>query len=371
MSDGATYIIILLFALLLFVLFMVYRELGRLNDITQRDIKSTQDIVIKEAQECTNKIILEINSSVTRIKNMNAENIQQLHKINLLHSQPITKISNHFTETESEYKTETNIKYLSETRDQINNQSKHLDASYYMSEDHPVNNDDTFIQLYNTDSINKTRYQTTEASEHIYDNYENNDNNDHDNNDHDNNNDNPNDRNDNNNDIYLTQNIQDFENDIDEKNNDINSRILPNMPEKSEKSLNSAHIDVIKENDNDKVIDENNDKVIDDNDDKSINISVSVDGSTCDDNDNDGDELNSRDSDKITLGRKDIKKSPNAKKDSELRYNNIQDIDQYNMKNLKEVAKNFSLKVTGANGKALRKDELYNKIKDYLKNKIY
>src|SRR5689334_20316910 len=116
--DVSYIIIIVLFALILFACYMIYREILKQTDIIQYHSRSTNALIDTRIKELDTNISDNINTAMNKIKTMNTENMRQLHNITLLNSQPITKITNpnHFTETDSDYRNnEINIRYLSDT----------------------------------------------------------------------------------------------------------------------------------------------------------------------------------------------------------------------------------------------------------------
>jgi hypothetical protein len=132
------YKIILLVLAFIVVLFFLYNKLNNISD----DIISFNKTII-EHNETSNKILYkkiqtDLDSYIDKIKAINNESIQQFRKITLLNNQPITKIINHFSESESELGTD--IKYLSDSKyskPEAKNTVHKIasDNSYYMSED--------------------------------------------------------------------------------------------------------------------------------------------------------------------------------------------------------------------------------------------
>ena len=49
--------------------------------------------------------------------------------------------------------------------------------------------------------------------------------------------------------------------------------------------------------------------------------------------------------------------------------NNLKPVDEYYNDALKQMARAYNLKLTNSNNKLLKKEELYNRIKEYLNNK--
>jgi len=81
------------------------------------------------------KIQNDLNVCVGKIRVMNNECIQQVRKMNDLGAQPITNMSNHYTDTDSHTGYKNPIQYLSEAPIK-----DHKKDSYYMSEDQPNDN---------------------------------------------------------------------------------------------------------------------------------------------------------------------------------------------------------------------------------------
>lgn len=81
---------------LLFVIVMVYKEITRLND----EMISLKRTCNTDTKNMVNYMQNNMDDCIKKIKDMNTETLHQYRKINSLNNQPITRIANHFTETE-------------------------------------------------------------------------------------------------------------------------------------------------------------------------------------------------------------------------------------------------------------------------------
>jgi len=135
------YKIIILLLALLFLIILIYREVTTLKTDVVHNVSGLAHEMRTYQHNMVGQFQSNINKCVSQIKNISSDNLQQLRKITLLNNQPVTRIANHFTETDDS-EMRTNINYLSETRklkggadlvsDQKNGE-KH--SSLYMSED--------------------------------------------------------------------------------------------------------------------------------------------------------------------------------------------------------------------------------------------
>lgn len=98
--------IVVLLALSILVV-MVYKEVISLKTSVKTDINELKIHVNDTTFNMTGKLQNNMIQCVSKIKDISNENFQQLRRINLLNRQPVTKISNYFTETdESEGKSD-------------------------------------------------------------------------------------------------------------------------------------------------------------------------------------------------------------------------------------------------------------------------
>jgi len=85
-----------------------------------------------------NKMQADLTVCVGKIKTINGEYIERVRKMNEYGSQPITNISNNYTDTDSHDNKENNIQYLSDIRKAPKKQTSQIkESSYYMSDDVP------------------------------------------------------------------------------------------------------------------------------------------------------------------------------------------------------------------------------------------
>ena len=148
-------LILLIIGLCTFI-FILYREINQLKD-NYNDMK----ILFSEFNTTfITHIKNNIEQYIKQIKKISTDNLDQLKEINILHHQPITKITNHFTETlDSEI--HSNINYLSDIATKNRNK-------YYMSEDNKnknSNNDETSTSTLN----HKIFYDNNNKNSNIFD----------------------------------------------------------------------------------------------------------------------------------------------------------------------------------------------------------
>lgn len=139
-------LIILLALLFLIILLLLYREVNNLRD----HVNDTLGNVAYDIKHSCDGVVSRLQGNMIRcvrqIKGVSNDNLDQLRKITLLNHQPITKMSNHFTETDDS-EVHTNLVYLSEARDNNQIAGKNIfhskngasigtsKSGYYMSED--------------------------------------------------------------------------------------------------------------------------------------------------------------------------------------------------------------------------------------------
>ncbi|CAH6421771.1 Hypothetical protein KVN_LOCUS457 [uncultured virus] len=140
------YKLLIILLALLFLIILVYKELGNIKNEIIKNIFS----IITNLKQNNEKFEIRLNNNmlkcVSQIREINTQNLQQLRKISLLNNQPITKFNNHFTEIEDS-DMHTDINYLSDKRTKImsdNMNSKifqknpcpeQKNSTYYMSND--------------------------------------------------------------------------------------------------------------------------------------------------------------------------------------------------------------------------------------------
>lgn len=126
-------VIIVLFIIILLII-LTYREITTLKSYFFGKLNSITSEVAQVSDETNTKIQSSIGNCISQFKNISINNLQELRKITLLNKQPITKVVNHFTETDPSYKGAMTDNPL-ETSDlnilnQFNNNDK---QTYYMS----------------------------------------------------------------------------------------------------------------------------------------------------------------------------------------------------------------------------------------------
>lgn len=122
------YKILIILLALLFIVVMIYRELS----IVKRDLRNDMNTVLDDFKKETMETLENANNNMTRcinnIKELNNDNINQMRKVYMLNNQPITKVFNHYTETDESHATD-NIKNT------VNNSKKDSMAEFYLSDD--------------------------------------------------------------------------------------------------------------------------------------------------------------------------------------------------------------------------------------------
>ena len=117
-------LLILLFIIILLVIFLC-KEVINLKGYAVSKITSIVDDIKNNNEEFSHKVQENITSYVSQIKTISSNNLRELQRINLLNKQPVTKIINHFTETDP-----TNM----------NQQNDDKQTNYYMSSQPPSYN---------------------------------------------------------------------------------------------------------------------------------------------------------------------------------------------------------------------------------------
>ena len=116
----------------------IYREICKLYEYNNKcfstleeSIKNNLNDTLTSVNESLNTCVGKIKSinsdNLHQMKKINSDNVQQMQRINMLNNQPITKKTNHYTETDSISANE-QMKYISDTKETVLN-----DNSLYMS----------------------------------------------------------------------------------------------------------------------------------------------------------------------------------------------------------------------------------------------
>lgn len=151
--------IILLVMLLGIVLFFT-RELENLRKDFEDKVVHIVSAVDNNGKSIRSKIQTDIGTCINKVKTHNMECIQQIRKMNTLGSQPITNMSNHYTDSDSDAQkgAKNNIKYLSDMNTDVE-KHKPEQSTYYMSDvSPPANNVPALHQSVNE----KTEQKETE-----------------------------------------------------------------------------------------------------------------------------------------------------------------------------------------------------------------
>jgi hypothetical protein len=134
------HLIILL--VIIFLISMMYKELLSLKNNITASLESYITNLTYTTLESNNKLNNNVIKYISQIKEIGNDNLQQLRKITMLNHQPITKISNHFTETDnSEIQSE--IHFLSDNNMRYNNKPSDINNcrkqnEYYMSDNSTI-----------------------------------------------------------------------------------------------------------------------------------------------------------------------------------------------------------------------------------------
>ena len=129
------YKFILLLIVLVSVLLFIIKEMDTVKK--DMDSKMTQIVtcIDNNSKLIRGKIQNDIGICIGKIKSLNCEYIEQVRKMNDYGSQPITNMSNHYTDSDTlDGKAKQPINYLSDAVDDI----KKNNDSLYMSEDVPI-----------------------------------------------------------------------------------------------------------------------------------------------------------------------------------------------------------------------------------------
>lgn len=119
------YKIVILLLTLLFLLVLLYREVATLKGDVFKQLKTMTDDIKGESNTTVSNLQRSMIKCVSQIKGISSDNIQQLSNLTRLNNQHVTKIANHFTETDAS-ELHSDINYLSEAR----NSTRAKDAVY-------------------------------------------------------------------------------------------------------------------------------------------------------------------------------------------------------------------------------------------------
>lgn len=136
------YILLILFIIILLIIFTCKEVLTIKSYIISKVSKLISDIK-NDNDEFSTKLQNNMTSCITQIKNIGSNNLRELQKINLLNKQPITKVINHFTETDPIQNDQTNY-YMSSGNEE------HKDNN--TSDTSTINNNDTDCETLSSTS---------------------------------------------------------------------------------------------------------------------------------------------------------------------------------------------------------------------------
>lgn len=166
--------IIIIVIILLGAFMFLYYELSKIRSDTKENSLNTKLFIEKNNSQLKKQIQTMMDSSTEKIKMINAENIQQVRKMNIIQNEPIKikKTSNYYTENDSDCEFGQAIKYLSEsTLDAKKNiaNGNHNESNPYMSQDDKISKTSDFKVLKN--KKNSTDSSTEQCDQFNKDNY--------------------------------------------------------------------------------------------------------------------------------------------------------------------------------------------------------
>lgn len=156
--------IILLIVLLAVILFFT-KEIENLKCMFNEKLNQIVNSVETNSKSIKAKIQTDLTLCVGKIKSINGEYVEQVRKMNDYGSQPITNMSNHYTDSESKTK-HMNIEYLSESkeRNKLKKPKQSNSQDFYMSDASAENKQKT------TGTTNTNDFKITYPSEKNSDN---------------------------------------------------------------------------------------------------------------------------------------------------------------------------------------------------------
>jgi hypothetical protein len=349
------YKILILAAILIGALIFLYREISTLKDEVRKGHREVRDSVDDTKDEVIKEVKNDLEKTLDKLRTLNLEYIQQVRKMNIIQNQPITKSSNHFTDSESEIGT--NLNYLSDTNVVLPKQivAKN-ESSFYMSNDEEISpqetqNNSLILLTKNLDisgnNIGTLHNEVILSTENKHD-------------------------------IILNVNIP-----IDKENTKIPEQITPeNIINTYEAKINEQNnIEDPEDNDDQEPIDDN-ENIDDDIEDNDTSVEVDATELLKKYNISSQKNIDKLIDDNITIGSKNIEEKENPEEDTQsvetgiidsIDITSLKDINKYNITGIRKIAKHFGItlnsKVDGK-WKQHNKKYLYTKVKDLLsKNK--
>lgn len=143
------YKFIILLIVLLGVILFITKEIDNLKKDNENKTNNILISIENNSKMIRNKMQNDIGVCIGKIKSLNGEYIEQVRKMNDYGSQPITNMSNHYTDSETldgNGKKKNPINYLSDVYDE--NKNTQNEPSLYMSEDVPNNNSSKHIKIH-------------------------------------------------------------------------------------------------------------------------------------------------------------------------------------------------------------------------------
>lgn len=363
------------FIILIVAIFALFFFLLRESETIKTEIDRLRSDIEDNTKTLRSKFQSDLNACVNKLKTYNADCINQVRKMNLIQSQPITYVSNSYTDTETEHKENINM-YLSDIKEQTNHvTSSHLSETLPRSDKMSLKANDKTSEKRSRLSKYSSTSERAEADFKIKYNIDdikpNENNTDH-----------------NIENLMATVNNRIEENNVENNEDDVISSKSHKSSEHSKNSyisetdsssenitidMNEYKTDVIDTPDSLEVDEANNIKSETNNIEDRANINTV--NETIEDN-----SVNDSDSSIISINRENItigssKKNEKGKKvnitmaNNRIELSNLEDEDAYTKKSLEEIAKNLSLPITHVIGNKripYKKNELYIKIKEKL-----
>ena len=321
--------ILSIFALIILFLYNMTKKL-------QKKVEKSIENIQRSQREMNKNILEQVSTNMTKcvskIRELNNNNLHQMRRISFINQQPVTKLSNNFTETEDDLKTD--MQYLSEEPPAQKDQDEVCAANqFYMSEDSDNQPDDeSSIPM----DINFPIYQSKAQPE------------------------------------CKLEATEPCEKNLESETSDEDVNELPDEPVKNEPTVHESvpHEPVTNEPISEPISEPSEESVLPTNEERPDKILLQP-------------ETNGKivfDGDTVKLEPdvpKKEKKRPSVsiKKDSphvDLTIDNLKNVKNYNIKTLKGIAKSLSLPLTYKDDKKWRsynKKQLYSNVKTYLKNK--
>lgn len=157
------YKFLILLILLLGVIFLITKEMNKMRGEFEERNTQIMSIIDNSNKSIKNKIQNDVGLCISKIKTYNSEYIQQIRKMDALGSQPITNMSNHYTDSVDSEKSKDNkkkLQYLSDVRADNKNVTQNESCHLYMSDASPLDGK-------NLPKLNRTKEKRDDSSRHF------------------------------------------------------------------------------------------------------------------------------------------------------------------------------------------------------------